>query len=593
MHYQSKLLVSHLSLILLLIFMFVSIFHYYYTNESEKNLKRNLEASCEKMLQQFDELVRPMEFVTDYILSDIEVIKAINLLTQSDRSRSSSAAHIQREKSVLRIALRTYASVKYFYRLNYINPIGDFITSNYLVPSVIDYNTDLSKPDWIEEARRANGHVVITPPAPDPWSIAEKPEVFSLVRMIRGNENMGFIEVQQSLDKLRGVFSIPGGSGINVIAVCGDNRFFYSDTADPDKDLYYISHISREDPSIQQLKNPFAPGDVYAAQASSQVTGLRLMLIQSEEIFTSQTRFVVLLSIGIGLLLFTLSMLYVFLMSRYLTGPIRKLKQLMESTGLDNLKGDIAIAPTNDEFAVLNQSYRRLLKRLDTAIVRQNKLSSLQAQASFDSLQAQVNPHFLYNVLNVISNRGVVNDDEKICDMCASLAAMFRYSTSNTRRLSTVGEELEHLRHYLYLINTRYEDKLQFSIDFDERLYGQPFPKIVLQQLAENSINHGYDAPVETMLLQFDGWLEEGWMYIRIRDNGCGFKDAGLLELRKRMLRSAEELDQMERNLQMEIGGLGLVNIYARFYLLYKDRFVMRIENYDAGAQVIIGKIME
>jgi two-component system sensor histidine kinase YesM len=76
----------------------------------------------------------------------------------------------------------------------------------------------------------------------------------------------------------------------------------------------------------------------------------------------------------------------------------------------------------------------------------------------------------LNNVLNVISNRGLVSGDEKICDICASLAAMLRYSTGNTKRLSSVREELEHLRHYLYLIGTRYEEKLRFSINVDENL---------------------------------------------------------------------------------------------------------------------------
>jgi two-component system sensor histidine kinase YesM len=594
MRYKNKLLLSHSLLVLALIFVFVSMFHYYYMSEQQQRVQKNLQILCEKMLQRLDELIRPMEFVTDYILSDMDILNAINFLTQSDRSKLSNIPYIQEEKTKLQTALRTYASIKHFYRVNYLNPIGDFVTSNYLLPNVGYYDDRLIGLDWIDEVKSANGKAVVVPPAPDPWSIAEQPEVFSLVRMIKGNKNMGFIEVQQPIKILHELFSIPEDTGTNAIAVCKNGRLFYSNTASAEADTYCRLLISEAGPSVQRLKNPHGAGNIYVAYTISKNSGISLILIQNEEIFASQTYFVLLSSIGIVFAFLVLSMLYVFLMSRHLTRPVRELKQLMESTELDNLDKDLKIIPANDEFETLNQSYRRLLKRLDVAIVRQNKLSSLQIQASFDSLQAQVNPHFLYNVLNVISNRGFVSGDDKVCDICDNLAAMLRYSTGNTKRLSTVRDELEHLRHYLYLISMRYEEKLQFSINFDERLYEQSFPKIVLQQLAENSINHGYDKPVNVMQLVFDGWLEDNWMYIHIRDNGNGFSDAVLCQLNEKMTKVKQEIDSMEKNLQLEFGGLGLVNIYARFHLLYKDRFEIKLENASGGgAQIIIRKMME
>jgi two-component system sensor histidine kinase YesM len=523
----------------------------------------------------------------------MDILSAINFLSQSDRSNLSNAPYIQEEKTNLQTALRTYASIKHFYRVNYLNPIGDFVTSNYLLPSVGYCDDRLTKLDWIDEVKSANGKAVVIPPAPDPWSVVEQPEVFSLVRMIKGNKNMGFIEVQQPIKILHELFSMPEDTGTNAIVVCKSGRLFYSNAANVEAEAYYRLLVSEANSSIQRLKNPRGSGNMYVAYTVSKNSGISLILIQNEEIFTAQTYFL-LSSVGIIFVFFVLSMLYVFLMSRRLMRPVRELKQLMESTELDNLDKDPEIIPANDEFETLNQSYRRLLKRLDVAIVRQNKLSLLQIQASFDSLQAQVDPHFLYNVLNVISNRGFVSGDDKVCDICDNLAAMLRYSTGNTKRLSTVRDELEHLRHYLYLISMRYEEKLQFFINFDERLYEQSFPKIVLQQFAENSINHGYGKPVNIMQLAFDGWLEDNYMYIRIRDNGNGFSDAVLYQLNEKMTKVRREIDNMEKNLQLEFGGLGLVNIYARFHLLYKDRFEIKLENVSSGgAQIIIRKMME
>ncbi len=98
-------------------------------------------------------------------------------------------------------------------------------------------------------------------------------------------------------------------------------------------------------------------------------------------------------------------------------------------------------------------------------------------------LQAQVNPHFLYNVLNVLSSRGIVSGDEVICDICSSLAGMLRYSTDNINRQARLSEEIQYLKEYFYLLKSRYDYKLNYIIEIEETLNNEVIPKITLQQI--------------------------------------------------------------------------------------------------------------
>ncbi len=111
--------------------------------------------------------------------------------------------------------------------------------------------------------------------------------------------------------------------------------------------------------------------------------------------------------------------------------------------------------------------------------------ADLQLQAQLDMLQAQVNPHFIYNTLNVISSRGILDDDEVICDICDDLAGMLRYSTDTEKKTATIRMELEYLRKYFSLMKYRYEYKLEYAIEMDPEIDEQWIPKLTVQQFVE------------------------------------------------------------------------------------------------------------
>ena len=288
--------------------------------------------------------------------------------------------------------------------------------------------------------------------------------------------------------------------------------------------------------------------------------------------------------------IFSLSMVFVILISTYLTKPIRDMRKQIEQTQLSNLDQELIINTSDNEIEALNRSYRDLLRRLSESLDKEKKLSLLQLQAQFDTLQAQVNPHFLYNVLNVISNRGMEDGDEKICDICGNLAAMLRYSTSTVERYATVEQELDYLRQYVYLLKSRFEERLEVEITCEESIRRKIIPKIVLQQLVENSMLHGYNQKDTVMRIKVRGWIEENGWYISVEDNGDGMEEAVLQNLLAKLEEIRKKIHIQKSSIEMEIGQMGLANLYARMYLLYVDGLVFRLENkQESGVIITIG----
>ena len=229
------------------------------------------------------------------------------------------------------------------------------------------------------------------------------------------------------------------------------------------------------------------------------------------------------------------------------------------------------------------------MRRLNESIVKEKRMSLLQLQAQFDTLQAQVNPHFLYNVLNVISSRGVMDGDEEICEICGCLAAMLRYSTSTKERYATVEKEIEYLERYIFLLKSRYEHRLEVEVQCEDSIKQEILPKIVLQQLVENSVQHGYQNSKNIMKIQVKGWRDETGWYFEVRDNGQGATEEVREELNEKMRKIREKIMSRGSSIEMEIGGMGLANTYARMFLLYNGKAVFRIRNMEEGLSVIIG----
>jgi two-component system sensor histidine kinase YesM len=403
-----------------------------------------------------------------------------------------------------------------------------------------------------------------------------------------GNNSAAYIEVQKPENILEDLYRLDRDGAVKVAVINGRGELFYSQLNDDTNAA--LQQLIKNKPGLEgpPLSNV---GRNIAASYYSSYTDTYTIVIQSRETMAAAVKDITLVILIMALFICLVSILVIRLLSLRVTAPISRLITRIEQTNLDNLvpHPDLGMGNeyTDDEFVQLYNSYNDLLKRLDHARRQEEQMSLLHLQAEFDALQAQVNPHFIYNVLNVISHRGVLNHDEEICGICEKLASMLRYAASTSQRLVTIREELDYLEGYLYLLKTRYRDKLEYTIDVEEAVQEQRIPKIVLQQFIENSITHGFKNSSQVMVLSVRGWTAGDYWYMEVRDNGGGFSETGKAALERRIAEIKSRVG--EANLNLDVGGMGLLNIYTRFLILFGDTVIFTLANAGEGAVVTIG----
>lgn len=589
MSFQTRLFLTYFVLILLLVISLGMGFYQYASNAFEKNAYSNLSVINEKMSQQLDNLIRPMDLMSTFLLTTENFMSSMTSLATIDRDNPADREYIAEAKATIYSNVMNYTTDKNFYRVSFFNKKGDFLTSNF---RFADTNAGLSELikslEWTGKADAAKGRAAILPPYNDPWAVKEKARVFGLSRCIQGpGGGMGYIEIQQPYSKLAEIFAVPDEENIRVAAVTKSGDLFYSSGEADSVLLGYCSRLATNGRvSVSLERNPLSQTDEIVAGMRSDYTGIAIVLVQDRNALLKPLYYTTYIMIFLGILVLLLALGYVYAFSRQLSKPVRQLKEKMEGTELENLPDKISFESSNNEFEALNKSFQRLRERLNDAVSRQIKSHTLQMQANFDSLQAQVNPHFIYNILNVLSNRGMINGDEVICEICDSIASMLRYSTSTLKRTATIEEELDHVRNYLFLMKKRYEHRLEFQFDIDPEIQNEALPKIVLQQIVENSINHGFEASRGTMEIEIRGYIREDWWYIDIMDNGQGFDPVILEELQGKMESIRREFSDEELHTGYTIGGMGLLNTYARMVLFYDRQFIFRIGNLPQGGAI-------
>ena len=580
MRFRYKLIVSYAALAFILSLILCIVWQYYNTREYRSNAHENLKFLSEQMTIQFDNSYNAMSQVTNYILSDQDMLGAIRGLSDTENRRYTEM--ISENEAILKKGISNDYFMSNFYRVIFFNTYGNIIYSTMNTDmGVINSKTAIEDCYWLEEARNLHGKPLLVGIHEDNWKADSKEKVFSMVRAVQG-QPLGYIEVQQKIDRLEELFSFPERE-IRTTILLEDGSLFYS-TDEENLDTYRTYASSCEDNAYEDK-----PSDLLLSLSTSK-TGAKIISSEDMRIIREGIPQTAVLSLLLVVTIFSLSMVFVVLISTYLTKPIRDMRKQIEQTQLNNLDQEIIINTSDNEIEALNRSYRDLLRRLSESLDKEKKLSLLQLQAQFDTLQAQVNPHFLYNVLNVISNRGMEDGDEKICDICGNLAAMLRYSTSTVERYATVEQELDYLRQYVYLLKSRFEERLEVEITCEESIRKKIIPKIVLQQLVENSMLHGYNQKDTVMRIKVRGWIEENGWYISVEDNGDGMEEAVLQNLLTKLEEIRKKIHIQKSSIEMEIGQMGLANLYARMYLLYVDGLVFRLENkQESGVIITIG----
>ncbi len=589
MKFRSRLILGYAALAIAASVLFGFFYNYYLDQKYQTNIYNNAKFTSTQVLNTLEGDIQKMDQATLSLLSNLDVLQAIRDLSVKMADPEKNQLSIVDEKSMIRNTIYTAYNLDNFYRVVVYNRYGYIAASSYMQDRLVDTSVNVLEIPWLTLVQGSKGKNVLIAPHEDDWAASQtRRSVYSRVKEIQGN-NLGFIEVQQTEEHLEELLTFPNET-VQGIVLDEKGRVFW--TSDGLNAKEYEQYFQLNDSVFNEINENNGIKELISVNTGRK-TGLRLLTVQKWSDATTTISNGMESALLIGAIFFVFSLCFIIFMANFFTRPLQELRENMEKTQLSNLSDKIEIKSSDADIQALTKAYQYLLERLSSSIEKEKKLSILQLQAQFDTLQAQINPHFIYNVLNVISGRGIQNDDEVICEICGQLASMLRYSTNTKNRYATLGEELEYTREYFYLIKARYEDKIHMNVRLDPSIQNEIVPKTALQQIAENCINHGFHNSTETMCVNINGYRKDGYWYVEVSDNGQGFAEDALRELNGKMAIAKRRLFQEKSNIELEIGGMGLINTYVRLLLIYNDSLIFELKNTRDGAMVVFGAKMQ
>lgn len=322
------------------------------------------------------------------------------------------------------------------------------------------------------------------------------------------------------------------------------------------------------------------PSEVQRCIVSNRLldNGWQLSCLIPRESFLSDMRMIGMLTVLIGFLLLTIAFfsldVYANLLNERFDLLLKKMKRA-KSGDLrikDHLQG-------TDELKKLDDGFDDMLLELED-FISENYVQQLEKrEAQLRMLQFQINPHFLYNTLASMQVLSMQEGNTCLTEMIQHLAAMFRYSISESDRdLVTVEEELHHVEDYIYLQKIRFEDRLNVQYEIEDGLLQRKMMRFVLQPIVENAIRHGLNEG-EGVLVIGARSEDDGGIVFTIQDDGNGIP--------------AERLAQIEQELESEKLkdrkiGIGLHNVHSRLRLRYGKKYGIKLSSGNSGTVVEI-----
>lgn len=226
-----------------------------------------------------------------------------------------------------------------------------------------------------------------------------------------------------------------------------------------------------------------------------------------------------------------------------------------------------------NEIQRLEASFEKMLGEIKLLIATNEENSEKRRIAELNALQAQINPHFLYNVLDVISWLAKMEEQELIDKMVTALSKFYRMGLHNGENEIPVRDEIEHVKNYAFLQKVRFPDLFFLDLDVDEAVLDAKIIKIVLQPLVENAIKHGFCRITKGGVVKITGRaLEDGYLEFTVSDNGCGLK-----------------LDPLSRDNQTQ--GYGVRNVNERLIMAYGRECGLKYSSSESGGTQVSFKI--
>lgn len=441
------------------------------------------------------------------------------------------------------------------------------------------------KPLYVETSHNSHHYGLLAPFQPP-----VNEEVFTLHRRIEkvpSTEAIGYLSIDIRLSALQEIADqLYDRNNENLYIVDSSGNLVYADKTEsigkPLDQPWFHMISDQANPDYGSFEQD---GSVFVYQRM-QSSGADWMLIkQIPESYllreANEAAKINVVLFGVALLLIITATIVI---SIRITSPIKRLTRYMSQIRTGNLQVDIVPAG-NDEVGVLTERFREMMDTINNLILREYKLDLASKNNQLRALQAQINPHFLNNTLQIIGTLALELKVPQIYALISSLAKMMRYSMHNDDRSVTLLDELEHVKAYIQLQKERFENRFTFQYEIEDSLLDVEMPKMILQPITENYFKHGIDKH------RSDGWIrvtadrqDDGRIRIAVENNGAGIPEDKLLRLQNSLsLSGAGQVKPGDDRDEEQSTSIGLANVLTRLRLVYGEDAELIVTNIKSG----------
>ncbi|WP_020620469.1 sensor histidine kinase [Paenibacillus daejeonensis] len=263
----------------------------------------------------------------------------------------------------------------------------------------------------------------------------------------------------------------------------------------------------------------------------------------------------------LSLVMIVIALAFAYVISGKITHPIKRLLGAMRSVGEGDFHTRLAVR-VNDEFGLLIQRFNRMNDRIHRLVTENYESRLKEQEAEIRALNMQMNPHFLYNTLNVMNWTAMENGQKELSRMLICLSQMLQYTTRKEWDTVTLSEEMEWMRSYFFIMAVRFEDKFIVHYDIEPALQDSSLPRLLFQPFVENAILHGFADIEAGGVIEILGRRDGGGIRFEIRDNGRGMS-----------------VETVHAILHEPSASIGIQNTIARIRLAYGEPYGVTIDS--------------
>ncbi|MDA3845585.1 MAG: cache domain-containing protein [Vallitaleaceae bacterium] len=472
--------------------------------------------------------------------------------------------------------------------------LTDEIYKGERMPSTIDSSQIYQDYDWYKKAMATEEPLLVSAHLEQ---IIKNPKniVFSIVRVIRSTRNtdriLGVIKVDANYSSIKSLCDQPDfGDEGGLFIMDSDNQLIHSNIIGFDGDAYNTIYQTIQDGTINPTGTIINDKQYLINYVTIKDTNWTMVGITSYNTINHGILIVRRSANFIALMCFLVSLLIIILYLYRFLHPLNSIISTIKKIQGGHL--DVVFnTSSKDELAYLSYALNDMITELKNMFSQNNQLvhqiyeaKYLQKEAQISSLFSQIQPHFIYNTLNMISILIQTEQFDEAVSNINKLSIMLR-GLSHIEKDITIQTEIELLDAYLSIQKSRYVDRLDYKIDIDHKLYNFLIPALSLQPIAENSVIHGCETKKTITTISITSIKSENHILIIIKDNGIGMTPETLTTLQDKLKNGAEINNEL--NTSEKSSGIALLNVHRRIQIKYGERYGIKVNStLDVGTTV-------